>query len=145
LLVISGAALHYAKSTTANAAGEGQMDECIGRLVANPGVERAATNMAACSVERWTSAARAVRRMRKFQIHSAGSLGASGRTRTVFKLGSVCVHELTMTDIRQGAKPARRTCAAASVTGEANGHTRERTRESAAGIAGAILDRSQQI
>jgi hypothetical protein len=147
LLVFSDAAIHYAKSTTANAAGEGQMDDCIGRLVANFGVDRAATEQAVHNVERLQFAACRAQCTPKSWNHSAHLRTICGSP-TLFEFGSVCVsfNEVMTARSRRSTATARPVRAAAALTGETNDHPRERAWESAAGeIAGAILGRSDQI
>jgi hypothetical protein len=148
LLVFSDAAIHYAKSTTANAAGEGQMDDRIGRLFANFGVDRTATEQAVRNAERSRFAARRAQSAPQFWIHSAARLRTICRSPTLSEFRSVCVsfNEVTTARSRRSTATARLLCAAAALIGDANDHPRERARESAAGeIAGAILGRSDQI
>lgn len=149
LLVFFSAAIHYAKSTTANAAGEGQMDDRIGRLAAFIGDDRAATEQAVRNVERSQFAARRAQcSTPKSWNHSAARFRTIRGTRHLFELRSVCVsfNEVTTARGRRSTATARLMCAAAALTGEANGYPQERAWESAAGeIAGAILGRSHQI
>jgi hypothetical protein len=148
LLVFSAAAIHYAKSTTANAAGEGQMDDRIGRVVANFGVDRAATEQAVRSVERLQLAACRAQCTPKSWNHSAAHLRTICGSPTLSEFGSVCVsfNEVMTARSRRSTATARLMRAAAALTGETNDHPRERAWESAAGeIAGAILGRSDQI
>jgi hypothetical protein len=122
------------------------MDDCFGRLVAILGVDRTATEKAVRIVERWPSAAPPVRCARKSWNHSAGPLRTNRGKQIRFEFGSICVGFNVTTAGNRRTASVRLPGAAAAVTGEANGHSRERERESAAGeIAGAILVRSQQI
>jgi hypothetical protein len=148
LLVFSDAAIHYAKSTTANAAGEGQMDDCIGRLAAFVGGDRAATEQAVRNVERQPFAARRTRCTPKSWNHSAYPLRPNSEAPPLSELGSVCVscNKVTTARSRRSTATARLMCAAAALTRAANGHPQEQAWESASGeIAGAILRRSHQI
>jgi hypothetical protein len=148
LLVFSDAAIHYAKSTTANAAGEGQMDDCIGRLVANFGVDRTATEQAVRNAERSRLAARCAQRTSKSWNRSATHLRMTCGSPTLSEFRSVCVsfNEVTTARSCRSTATARLMCAAAALAGDAIDHPRERARECAAGeIAGAILGRSDQI
>jgi len=148
LLVFSSAAIHYAKSTTANAAGEGQMDDRIGRLATIVGGDRAATEQAVSSAELSQFAARRAQCTPKSWTHSAAHLRTICGIPSLPEFGSVCVSfdEVTTARSRRSTATARTLCAAAALAGEANGHPRERAWESAAGqIAGAILGRTHQI
>ncbi|MGE0034262.1 MAG: hypothetical protein AB7S93_01360 [Xanthobacteraceae bacterium] len=147
MLVFSDAAIHYAKSITANAAGEGQMDDRIGRLAAFGG-DRAATEQAVRNVERQPFAARRTRCTPKSWNYSARPVRTNSETATLSEFGSVCVscNEVTTARSRRSTATARLMRAAAALTGAANGHPQEQTWESASGeIAGAILRRSHQI
>ena len=124
------------------------MDDRIGRLAAFIGDDRAATEQAVRNVERSQFAARRAQCTPKSWNHSAERFRTIRGTRPLFELRSVCVsfNEVTTARSRRSTATARLMCAAAALTGEANGHPQERAWESAAGeIAGAILGRSHQI
>ncbi|MGD9812475.1 MAG: hypothetical protein AB7U35_14285 [Sphingobium sp.] len=139
------AAIHYAKSTTANAAGEGQMDDCIGRLVADFGVDRAG-EQAVRNGEYSPFATRHIR-CAPGDRNSASNFRTICRASTLFEFSSVCVsfNAVTNDRSRRSTAAARLICAAAALSGDALRHQRERAWESAAGdVAGAILGRSHQ-
>ncbi len=123
------------------------MDECIGRLVANIGVDRTATGKAVRIVEHWSSAARTGRCVRSSWINSSLTLRKLRGTRNVCALGGNRVR--FGGNVPSNARPMTamaRIGAAAASAGEVNDHSQEQAGASAAGeIAGAILGLSQQI
>ena len=127
------------------------MDDRIGRLDANVGVDRTATEQAACSVSHWPFDARPVRGVPAYVTRSAGTLRTfRGTLRAVCEtslphsFGGVCFGGAMTAD--NSPTTMARLCAANVIAGKANDHARERAMVNAAGgVASAILCRSQQV
>ncbi len=109
-------------------AGEGQMDDRIGRLAASFGVDRTATERAVGIVERRPIGC-APSRARTEPGHTADRSARSAEHSDCFKLGSICVSFIKGTTVgsRRSTATARHLCAVAAVTRRGGGHARERT------------------
>ena len=126
------------------------MDDRIGRLDANLGVDRAATGKAVRNVAHWPFDARSVRDAPICVHHSAGTSclasPAVDAAKRPHEFDDVCVHLGGIIAAVHAPTTMARLRAADVVTSKTYDHTREQALTSAAGeFAGAILCRSQQI